>query len=210
MKTMLELICSEFEKWGYTLLKEMDGALLYASNVGYDYWVICSNIDIITVQKSLFDHIKEYSGELDFVEKNITLLLLIDNDGELRNLDSIRVENNKSYFKKFVLRYTSNSVTNLIKLLEDKGVGSIANLLLSEQCFNTIKNGSRSMSEVSLLYSIAHKLPFIPVISETKERSVVDFHFSSPELCELFEWVEKAPAGEREITNYLNQITINE
>lgn len=210
MKTMLELICTEFEQWGYTLRKEMEGVLLYASNVGYDYWVICSNIDIITIQKRLFDQIKEFSGELDFIEKNITLLLLIDNDGDYRDLDTIKVENNKSYFKKFVLRYTSDSVTNLIKLLEDKGVGSIANLLLSEQCFNSIKNGSRPMSEVLLLYSIAHKLPFIPIISETKERSVVDLHFSSPELYELFEWVEKAPTEEHEIINYLNQLTINE
>lgn len=207
---MLELICTEFEQWGYTLRKEMDGVLLYASNVGYDYWVICSNIDIITIQKRLFDQLKEFSGELDFIEKNITLLLLIDNEGDFRDLDTIKVENNKSYFKKFVLRYTTESVVNLDKLLEDKGVDSIANLLLSEQCFNNIKNDSSSLNEIALLYSIAHKLPFIPVISETKERSVVDFHFSSPELCELFEWVERAPTGEREIINYLNQLTIKD
>lgn len=210
MKTMLELVRSEFEQWGYSLKKDIDGVLLYASNVGYDYWVICSNIDIITIQKDLFDQVMEYREELDFIEKNLTLLLLIDENGEQRSLDSIRIENNKSYFKKFVLRYTFDSVQDLNKLMAEKDVSSIANLLLSEQYFNNIKNDSQSFRGVSLLYSMAHKLPFIPIISETKERGVVNLHFSSSELSELLQWVENAPIGEREMINYLDQLTNNE
>lgn len=209
MRTIINLICKEFEQWGYSLKKTIEGSLLYASNIGYDYWIVCSNIDILKDQKHLYDQISKYIKEFDFIEKNITLLLLSDIDSNLKTVDAIKIENNKSYFKKYVLQYSSDSVEELYRYIEDNGVDSIANLILSEQYFNQIKNDSQSLSGVSLLYTIAHKLPFVPIFVEPKERSVVDFKFSSKELNELFDWVNHAPSNERELDNYLNTL-INE
>ena len=207
MKTIHEIIIKEFEKWGYTCQKDIDGSLLYASTTGYDYWLICSNIDVLLVQKRFFDILSECSNDFEFIEKNLTLLLLLDVDSEFNALDSIKVENNKSYFKKFVLRYSSQAAEELIKLFEVNNANSIADLLLSEQCFNQMKRESLALNGVSLLYSIAHKLPFIPVNSKLKERSIVDMHFSSPELCELYDWIMHAPTGDNELNRYVNQLT---
>lgn len=205
MRTMLELICSEFERWGYSLKMEFDGNILFASNVGFDYWIVCSNIDVIPSQKSLYDKLEEFKCEFEYIEKNITLLLLIDNEGDLKRIDTIKVENNKSYFKKFVLQYTEKSVSELNNILTENKVDSIADLLLSEQYFTHLKYDSQTLNGVTLLYSIAHKLPFIPIKSITKEKSKINLNFSSQELDDLFEWVNQSPSEERDLYVYLEK-----
>ena len=205
MRTMLELICSEFERWGYSLKMEFDGNILFASNVGFDYWIVCSNIDVIPIQKLLYDKLEEFKCEFEYIEKNITLLLLIDNEGDLKSIDTIKVENNKSYFKKFVLQYTEKSVSELNNILTEKKVDSIADLLLSEQYFTHLKYDSQTLNGVTLLYSIAHKLPFIPIKSVTKEKSKINLNFSSLELDDLFKWVNQAPSEERDLYVYLEK-----
>ena len=205
MRTMLELICSEFERWGYSLKMEFDGNILFASNVGFDYWIVCSNIDVIPSQKSLYDKLEEFKCEFEYIEKNITLLLLIDNEGDLKSIDTIKVENNKSYFKKFVLQYTEKSVSELNNILTENKVDSIADLLLSEQYFTQLKYDSQTLNGVTLLYSIAHKLPFIPIKSITKEKSKINLNFSSLELDDLFKWVNQAPSEERDLYVYLEK-----
>ena len=205
MRTILEIICSEFVRWGYSLKREFDGNILFASNVGFDYWIVCSNIDVIQIQKSLYDKLEEFKCEFDYIEKNITLLLLIDNEGDLKRIDTIKVENNKSYFKKFVLQYTEKSVSELINILTENKVDSIADLLLSEQYFTHLKNDLHTLNGVTLLYSIAHKLPFIPIKSITKEKSKINLNFSSQELDDLFEWVNQSPSEERDLYVYLEK-----
>lgn len=205
MRTMLELICFEFERWGYSLKREFDGIFLFASNVGSDYWIVCSNIDVIPIQKSLYDKLEEFKCEFEYIEKNITLLLLIDNEGDLKRIDTIKVENNKSYFKKFVLQYTEKSVSELNNILTENKVDSIADLLLSEQYFTHLKYDSQTLNGVTLLYSIAHKLPFIPIKSITKEKSKINLNFSSQELDDLFEWVNQSPSEERDLYVYLEK-----
>ena len=133
------------------------------------------------------------------------MLLLIDCNGEYKTIDSIKVENNKSYFKKFVLQYSEKSVSELNNILTEKKVDSIADLLLSEQYFTHLKYDSQTLNGVTLVYSIAHKLPFIPIKSVTKERSKIDFRFSSPELVDLFEWVNQSPSEERDLYVYLEK-----
>ena len=205
MRTMLDIICSEFVRWGYSLKREFDGYRFFASNVGFDYWIVCSNIDVMTNQKSLYDKLEEFKCEFEYIEKNITLLLLIDNEGDLKRIDTIKVENNKSYFKKFVLQYTEKSASELNNILTENRVDSIADLLLSEQYFTQLKYDSQIFNGVTLLYSIAHKLPFIPIKSVTKEKSKINLNFSSQELDDLFEWVNQSPSEERDLYVYLEK-----
>lgn len=207
MRTMLEIIYSEFERWGYSLRKEFDGIILFASNVGYDYWIVCSNINVLSIQKSLYDQLEEFKSEFEYIEKNISMLLLIDCNGEYKTIDSIKVENNKSYFKKFVLQYSEKSVSELETILKDNNKGSIADIVLSDQYFSQLKKDSETLNGVTLMYCIAHKLPFIPIKSVTKERSKIDFRFSSPELVDLFKWVKQAPSEEKDLIDYLDKLS---
>lgn len=153
----------------------------------------------------MYDKLEELKCEFEYIEKNITLLLLIDNEGDLKRIDTIKVENNKSYFKKFVLQYTEKSVSELNNILTENRVDSIADLLLSEQYFTQLKYDSQIFNGVTLLYSIAHKLPFIPIKSVTKEKGKINLNFSSQELDDLFEWVNQSPSEERDLYVYLEK-----
>ena len=77
--------------------------------------------------------------------------------------------------------------------------------MLSEQYFTHLKYDSQTLNGVTLLYSIAHKLPFIPIKSVTKEKSKINLNFSSLELDDLFKWVNQAPSEERDLYVYLEK-----
>lgn len=205
MRTMLEIICSEFERWGYSQKREFAGNILFASNVGYDYWIVCSNIDVLSIQKSLYDQLVKCKYDFEYIEKNISLLLLIDSNGNYKSIDTIKIENNKSYFKKYVLRYSEESVSELDTILKENNVDSIADLLLTEQYFTKLKYDSETLNGVTLLYSIAHKLPFIPIKSATKEKSKINLKFGTQELDDLFEWVNQSPSEERDLFVYIEK-----
>lgn len=205
METIKDIVANEFALNGYKRILEIEGRPLMKASSGTDYWVIGSDVKDYYKQKELFDNIPKQQENFEFIEKNLSLLLLINvNNQENKDVDVIQIENDKSYFKKYVIKYDQESVKGLIEIMEKQAAESIASLLLDMQYFVQLKEETEHQTAVSLLYNISHKLPFIPLMAAQKQRVETHLEFESSELTDLLTWVNDAPTDENRIEKYIN------
>lgn len=205
METINDIVANEFALNGYKKILEIEGRSLTKAAQGTDYWVIGSDVNDYYKQKELFDDILNRQERFEFIEKNLSLLLLINvSNQENKDIDIIQIENDKSYFKKYVIKYDQESVKGLIEIMKKQAARSIASLLLDMQYFVQLKEETDHQTAVSLLYNIAHKLPFIPLMSSQKQRVEANLEFDSSELTDLLKWVNDAPTDENRIEKYIN------
>lgn len=205
MKTIFDIIVNEFTAGDYTLLENVSGMPLFCSNDGKDYWIIANDPNILESQKSLFKQLTEKSTQYIHIEKNLSLLLLQDVSVQGDRFEAIKVEKDKSYFKKYLLNYSTDEVYDLVSIMDSRHATTIADLLMETEYFSFLKKNPNVQSGVHLLYTLAHKLPFIPVNTIVKDRKEVNFHFSSPDMFSLLEWVNKAPSREFDIDKYISK-----
>lgn len=203
METINDIIINEFVLCGYKPVKDINGHMLIDSTSGIDYWLVSQNLNAFIKQKELFDRIIELSTDMKFVEKNLSLLLLVDmDDSNNQKIDTIEIENEKSYFKKYVLKYNQESVKGLIGIITEKKVKSVAELVLDTQYFNQLQSDTGQLTPITLLYSIAHKLPFIPINSSPVVRTDTDLNLTE-NLVGLMQWVMNAPDNGEKIEKYV-------
>ena len=204
METINDIIINEFVLCGYKPVEDIDGHMLIGSTSGIDYWLVSQDSNDINRQKELFDRITGLSIDLRFVDKNLNLLLLINTDDEVNEkIDTIEIENEKSYFKKYVLVYNQESLNGLIGIMKEKKVKSISELILDTQYFNQLQSDIGQLTPITLLYSIAHKLPFIPINALPIVRTDIDLNLTE-DLEALLQWVIDAPNNKEEIEKYIN------
>lgn len=213
MENINDIIINEFQKWGYTQVNEVDGRPFFI-NANYttcvDYWLVSYDIDDFNNQKGIFDKVMEISTNMKFVEKNLSLLLLVDMDNpNNKKNDTIEIENEKSYFKKYVLKYNQESVKGLIDIINEKKAKSIAELTLDIQYFSKLQSDIGQLTPNTLLYSIAHKLPFIMINPIPIVRTGVELNLTE-ELVGMMQWVTNAPNDTVEIVKYINDTINNE
>jgi hypothetical protein len=203
METINDIVINEFDICGYKPLAEFDGCILMGASEGVDYWLISFNLKDFDIQKELFDKVMTMSLSFDYIEKNLSLLLLSNIDDEAnKNRDVVNIENDKSYFKKYVLEYNQKSARELLEIMVERNVNSISPLLQEDQCFSQLKDNVEAMSPISLLYGIAHKLPFIPIKTSPIARADEKLNLTD-DLSSLLQWVVEAPNNE-EIEEYIN------
>ena len=77
------------------------------------------------------------------------------------------------------------------------------------QYFVQLKEEADHQTAVSLLYNIAHKLPFIPLMAVQKQRVEAHLEFDSSEWTDLLKWVDDAPTDENRIERYINESIID-
>ena len=212
METINDIILNEFEGCNYHKVADIDGRPFMSATVGVDYWLVSSQVDDVANQTQIFKKVMEQTSEYKFVEKNLSLLLLVNADVQ-NNIDTdvVQIENDKFYFKKYVLKYNQESVNELIKMMTQNNLQNISPLLLDDSNFELLRSSPDTLSAISLLYSIAHKLTFIPIPSSSKPREDTELNLNSEKLQSLLGWVENAPSTETDIDTYLNKfITENE
>ena len=210
METINDIIINEFALCGYKTITDIEDHLFIYSTSGIDYWLISQKPDDFNKQKELFDRIIKQSVEMKFVEKNLSLLLLVNmDDATNESIDTIMIENEKSYFKKYVLKYNQESVSGVIHILKENKAKSIAELILEPQYFDQLRSDIGQLTPITLLYSIAHKLPFIPINASPIVRTDMDLNLSE-DSANLLQWVIDAPNSNEEIENYIYDSINNE
>lgn len=216
MESLIDLIYSEFEREGY---KSSDG-LLWKHNTYIDYWVVFyveNDYDLYDIQQFVLKKTAEIRAQEPEMEKNTSLLIVNKVEkGKVNQERIIADENNVYYFKKYVLQYTEDE-WEYIKGLFSDGSTPVSNLLMRTDLFEKVKN-DKDCPE-SLLYKIAHKLPFAALSVSKKEYDIPNDLQMTDELAAALRWVDdiamwegKSPKDRdiADVTNMVKRLVENE
>ena len=113
---MIDLILNEFGIANYHLLKNKEGKFLLTNEANSDFWIILSDYDIaVDKQQELFEFYRQEMKEYSTAEKNTSILILkcISHFDEEIKAWAVETENDKYYFKKYVLLYTQKAWDSL-------------------------------------------------------------------------------------------------
>lgn len=181
MATIKDIIFTEFLKYDYNIITEQGGAVIFKHNVFEDFWVVSASGFTLGRQHDLYEAtVKAIVEKYPFAPKNTALLVLSDMAKEQLTPDQIvECEKDPFFFKKYVLLYSDELVQQLVEKLERKKAQSISDLIMLPESFNTL-NEEDGYGMYHLLYSIAHKLPFVPIKAEQKGLQQRDFLFDLP------------------------------
>lgn len=166
MEHLIDLINHEFETARYDSLD--DG--IWKHKQYNDFWVIqqvAGNYDLDKLQEEVFANLEGLRRDFPSSEKS-TSMLIVQRVGDEATKDPQRViadENNVYYFKKYVIQYTEEEWEEANKLLTNDG-RSLGELLMQTEVFERVKQDEKNANR--LLYTVAHKLPFIMMRAERK------------------------------------------
>lgn len=80
---------------------------------------------------------------------------------------------------------------------------------MDNEYFSNLLSQQGVITTEYLLYTLAHKLPFIPINVNHKERKMVELSFEDSNLSENLEWVNNAPSSESDLQNYIYSFLIS-
>jgi hypothetical protein len=140
-------------------------------NIKY-YWLVVVKEDlpsILAYQDEWFETCQIKVQDKDF-NKNASLLILTQlvNANEQKK-EVLAIEENPYQFKKLVLLYKDSALSDLLQNSEGGKPGIISNLLVKEEIFQSYKRNLSSYDWHTLLYHIAHKLPFLEINVEVNQ-----------------------------------------
>lgn len=194
MEHLTDLIFQEFEIAGY---RRKDG-LLWKHQTYMDFWIVVfieGKYELSKLQDDIYESLAEKREQEPEMEKNTSLLIvnLVVEAGKNRQR-IIEDENDVYVFKKYVIQYTRKEWGDLKELIEHEGV-PYDDLLMRADLFEKMRadhNGS-----LSLLYTIAHKLPFVTMAVTKKDYEISDDVHVRADLRGLLAWVDFIAAPER-------------
>lgn len=164
---MINIINKIFEEKNHSLI-EIEGFKIFSLKEKYNYWVILEENNLSTIlerQIEIFNLVKKKVNQPQF-DKNVNLLLLFKIDN-LQTIDRgllLQIEEDAFHFKKGVIYYTEEELSRLSKIIGSTNpLDSIESLLLKEDVFEQHKVNFDNNEYQSLLYRIAHKIPFIKI-----------------------------------------------
>jgi len=163
---LIELINSEFETAQYESFRNG----LWKHKQYNDFWVILQvvgNYDLEKLQEEVFASLEGLRRDFPSSEKSTSMLIVqcVADDVTKDPQRVIADENNVYYFKKYVIQYTEEEWKEANKLLTNDG-RSLGELLMQPEVFERVKQDEKSANR--LLYTVAHKLPFIMMRAERK------------------------------------------
>lgn len=215
MENLTDLIFQEFEKAGY---KSQDG-LLWKHQIYMDFWVVIrveGKYELGKLQEDIYEKTEVEREREPEMEKNTSLLILnlVDETGKNRQR-IIEDENDVYVYKKYVIQYTQQEWDELKGLMDHEDV-PYDELLMRADLFERMKADHKG--SMSLLYTIAHKLPFVTMTVAKKDYNISEEVHVKVELEGLLAWVDSIDAPERktatedEITGVKNAVAsiINE
>lgn len=194
MENLTDLIFQEFQKAGYG---SKDG-FLWKHQSYIDFWIVFhvkGDYLLSKLQEDIYERMEEVRTREPEMEKNTSLLILnlVDEAGKNRQR-IIEDENDVYVFKKYVIQYTQQEWVDVKELIEKENV-PYEELLMRADLFDRMRanqNGS-----LSLLYTIAHKLPFVTMTVTKKDYEISDEVRIQEDLKGLLDWVDAIGAPER-------------
>lgn len=210
MTEFMDFIRRLFGENGYMEIPQPnpDMPFVFKSNECDDYWLLAESLYHYRKQADLFEWFKgDIVNRFPLAEKNTSLLLLVDTEKQQGNYDEVEIENDPLFFKKYVLPYTEDSLHALKDKIQNSERGTLLSLIMKNETFEAVKNGE---GYAILLYTIVHKLPFIPIEVENQQVEQQTFAFKTPEIAELYDSLNNLPPNidnedaNRFINNYLN------
>ena len=202
-------IFSLFEKYGYVCKGQLQaGKYLFKHHENDDYWIVTEGL---MEEKDQFELYKELTqtqaDKFPCANKNTSLLLLvlIDEPQDVSKMGAqfVKIENNPLYFKKYVLPFTQSSYESMVKVVQEKEFSSIEDLIMKDETFEDLKNGE---GYANLLYSIVHKLPFIPVEAAEQKEFHQELTYSSDAIKELADSLDDYPENTEYLDGFIEEL----
>ncbi|MFZ2285255.1 MAG: ABC-three component system middle component 1 [Lutibacter sp.] len=151
------------------LNKEVDGGVLhfFEEDNKYSYWLVIETdnlTEVIENQLEYFNISKEVANN-EWFDKNVSMIILhkVENFDNIQNL-VIEIEENPYLFKKQIILYKNTEVEKLNQSINSQEIrikDFIENKILDEETFKIHKKYINNNDYESLLYRLAHKIPFI-------------------------------------------------
>lgn len=165
MENLIDLIYNEFKIAQY----EEIGRGIWKHQVYNDFWVIVNldgDYELDKLQEEIFARLDGVRKEYPSSEKSTSLLIIqwVGSNEEKNPQRVIEDENNVYYFKKYVIQYTESEWNEAKSLIDE--TRSLGELLMETEVFEQVKQNVNSANK--LLYTVAHKLPFIMMRAERK------------------------------------------
>lgn len=161
---MLNIILNEFHVNGYIDLGEEDGLFFLKHSIYDDFWIVCKQKFELNEQNELYEmYISRFATDYPTIKKNTSLVILaVEGQNTLEEI--VAIENDPYLFKKYYLSYSAESEKELKDILSDHdgGFQRIEDLMVKSDVFSQLKN-ELAEGGYHLLYTIAHKLPILPV-----------------------------------------------
>lgn len=187
---MIDLIMKEFATAEYDCI----GENIFASKNRKDFWMVRQKEGMFSTDEieSIAEEetIKNLYGEYMYFEK-CTSVLLLEMVTSYNAVHVIETENDPYFFKKYVIQYRREDAENLRKRMDndeykDKRLGEI---LTTDSLFDELKNDGSG--DLKLLYSIAHKLPFVMIdVKKKVYEQDLNFDFGDDNKNRLFRMIE--------------------
>ena len=178
METIDDLIRKIFQRCGYSLVPVKRYTFAVMDKSSHDYWLIIHDFQLEN-QAELFENIKDAFEDESFIKNISVLCIRCVEEIDLQHVDNeiLEIENDPYFFKKYVLAYTHESEGELVPLI-DKEFNSgktISEVVMDKEVFKKLKEETY-FGAYHLLYSIAHKLPFMTMDVSPKDfDAVADF-----------------------------------
>lgn len=190
MEHLIDLISQEFTLAKYNYL---EGGI-WKHSIHNDFWVIVlveGDYDLEKLQEEKYESLEKFRMDYPSSEKSTSLLILqlLHNDYEKNYKRVIDDENNVFYFKKYVIQYSEAEWIEAMSLLENGQ--SLGKILMQTDVFERVKQDANSGN--ALLYTVAHKLPFIMMRAERKSYAPNPSFSFNEDLQPLFESIEQFP-----------------
>lgn len=190
---MNKFIIELFKQFNY---EEVGGAddISFIKHKDYaDFWIIVNAVDAFKLEDqetiaekaktTIFEQHKE-------AEKNTSLLVLLEVNQISEDILNtiIEIENDPFYFKKYVLAYTPKSSKETIGKFSPE---NFSPMLMQPQNFKALKDEVEVSDPYHLLYSIAHKLPFLMTDAQVQDTSLLSNQYiPSEEMLDAFNWMQ--------------------
>lgn len=192
METIIDLIINEFLKAGYGIIADNEDIFLKHKEYG-DFWIIhyCYDFDL-KEQYDIYNRSRETLPEYKEADKNTSLLIVINTEkaDEALKKRIVDIENDPFLFKKYVLIYNDNDWKELLQVIADKDVSK---LIMEREVFHKLReeDAKDGIGCYHLLYSFAHKLPFMmsDVQPMTSDGLVNTFQAKDDNDEKAYEWL---------------------
>ena len=154
-----------------------------------DFWIVVEiegEYDLSKLQPEMYERLSEFRAREPEMEKNTSMLIINRVEGQNKNVERVIADENDVYvFKKYILQYTLDD-WNALKQQVDLN-NPLNELLMTPEVFDNVKNNQAC--PISLLYQIAHKLPFVTINVRKKKFIIEDTVMVPNEMQSLLDWV---------------------
>lgn len=188
---MNNFIAELFKQFNYEVIDEAED-ISFFKHINYkDFWIIVNAVNAFKLedQETIAGKAKTIFAQYKEAEKNTSLLVLLQVDQISEGIldDIVEIENDPFYFKKYVLAYTKSSK----EAIKQYSIKNFSSILMQPRNFQALKNEAEVSDPYHLLYSIAHKLPFLMTDVQVQDTSLSSNQYiPKEEMLDAFNWMQ--------------------